>query len=355
MAQSEKTTKETKRGNRWKQFLTWFTLLALVLLVYFSRHKIAETINNLGNVNLFLLLLIIVWQIANYHSYAKLYQGLFAILGKKMAYKSMYRSAVELNFVNHVFPSAGVSGFSYFGLRMGQYGATPGQATLVQTMRFVTVFISFQAILLLGVFALAAKGEVSNLAIFVATGLSTGLTFSTIAIAYVIGSKRRINAFFTTLTRAVNALIRIVRPKHPEAINVDSVQKLFLDFHENYRVLRKNYIQLKWPLIWSFFATLTEILTLYAVYMAFDNYVNFGAVIIAYAVANFASLISVLPGGIGVYEGLMTAVLATVGVPPSESLPATVMYRILSSVVQLPPGYYLYHKALNDKKNPLVG
>jgi uncharacterized protein (TIRG00374 family) len=84
------------------------------------------------------------------------------------------------------------------------------------------------------------------------------------------------------------------------------------------------------------------------VYVAFGHWVNLGAVILAYAVANFAGLISVLPGGVGVYEGLMTLVLAAGGVPPAISLPATVMYRVLNTLLQVPPGYYLYHKHLQQ-------
>ena len=76
---------------------------------------------------------------------------------------------------------------------------------------------------------------------------------------------------------------------------------------------------------------------------------NFGAVILAYSVANFAGLVSVLPGGVGVYEALMTAVLVAAGVPAALSIPVTVMYRVLSMGIQLPAGFYFYHKALRAK------
>ncbi len=348
------TKKDVKRNRRWRMVLTIFTLGALVFLVYISQKQILETYSNFERVNLYILLFIIVWQVINYHTYARLYQRLFEILGVNIPYKPMYKVAIELNFVNHVFPSAGVSGFSYFGLRLKQLGATAGQATLVQTMRFITVFISFQIILLLGVLLLAVNGEASNLTIAVASSLGTLLVTGTFIVIYIVGDRSRIDTFFTTLTKFLNKLIRVVRPKHPETIRISAVRRLFLEFHQNYEVLKKNYPKMKLPLVYAFFASLTEILTIYTVYAAFGDYVNLGAVIIAYAVANFAGLISVLPGGIGVYEGLMTAVLATVGVPPSTSIPVTIMYRILSMAVQLPPGYYFYHKALNRKDAPLV-
>ena len=95
---------------------------------------------------------------------------------------------------------------------------------------------------------------------------------------------------------------------------------------------------------------LTEVMAVYVVYIAFGKFVNFGAVILAYAIANAAGLISVLPGGVGVYEALMTAVLASTGVPAGVSLPVTVMYRVLNTLLQLPPGYYLYQRNLTQNK-----
>jgi hypothetical protein len=44
--------------------------------------------------------------------------------------------------------------------------------------------------------------------------------------------------------------------------------------------------------------------------------------------------------------------LAAGGIPSSVSLPVTVMYRVLNMIVQLPPGYYLYHRALHTGSGP---
>jgi uncharacterized protein (TIRG00374 family) len=91
--------------------------------------------------------------------------------------------------------------------------------------------------------------------------------------------------------------------------------------------------------------------TIYTVFAAFGQLVNPGAVIIAYAVANFAGLISVLPGGIGIYEALMTGVLAAGGVPAALSLPVIIAYRIINISLQIPAGAYLYNGAVNEKQN----
>ncbi len=344
----------TLRARRIKSVLTAATFIALAVLIYALRRQIAETFSNFGRVNLAALPLIIVWQVINYHSYAKMYERLFNILGHRIPYRWMLRTNAELNFVNTVFPSGGVSGFSYFSMRMKSQGISTGQATLVQIMRFGLVFASFQILLLTGLLVLAAGGQANDVVVLVAGSLATLLLVGTLVIGFIIGSEQRIDVFFTFIAKVLNRIIQIVRPKYPETISIARVRRSFKELHFNYILLRENYRQLVGPLAWALLANTMELLTIYTVYLAFGYLVNPGAVILAYAVANFAGLISVLPGGIGIYEALMTAVLASAGVPAAVSLPVTVMFRILSMFVQLPIGYYFYQKTLQERPDQNV-
>jgi uncharacterized protein (TIRG00374 family) len=338
---------EHQKNRRVRRVFTWITIIALIGLAYMIREQILETIQNLGKVNVYILILLLPLHIASYFSQAKLYQSIFRILGERFRTKSIYRLVLELNFINNVFPSGGVSGFSYLPIRMRKEKISTGQATLVQLMRFVLVFISFQVLLFVGVFMLAIHRDVNNLTIFVATSMTTLLIVGTALLAYIIGNKGRIKSFFTFITRIINYLIHILRPKHPETINISKAQNAFIELHENYMKIRQNLSQLKRPLLFALGFCVAEISSIYVVYLAFGQVVNPGAIILAYAVANFAGTISVLPGGIGIYEALMTGVLVTAGVPASVSLPVTVMYRILNMAIALPQGGLLYYKALH--------
>ncbi len=339
---------EEKRKKRWKLIVNIVTLVALVALIYIVRDQIADTISNFREVNSLVLFLMIPAQMLNYDAYVRMYRHLFAQLGHKVSYKNMLRINLELNFVNNVFPSGGVSGFSYFGVRMKKEGVSSGQSTLVQLMRFVLIFVSFQVLLAVGLFVLAIEGQASNMVILIAGSLSTLLFVGTVLMTYIIGSKKRINGFFNALTRFLNRTIHLVRKKNPETINVARVEGMFTELHESYLILKKDPKVLKWPLFHALVANFAEILTIYIVYIAFNQWVNPGAVIIAYAIANFAGLISIAPGGVGVYEGIMTAVLASASVAAGVSIPVTIMYRILNMAIQLPPGYYFYHKTVHD-------
>lgn len=335
-----------KLGSKWRRIITIFTFVALSLMIYFSRHQIVDTFSQLSSFNIYLLIILLLLQLIKNHSYARLYQTLFGILGKKLSYKSMFKVGLEINFVNNVFPTAGLSGFSYFGLRMQEFGVNAGKSTLVHMLRFVGVFLSFQVLIFVGLIALAVEGQVSNFTILIASTLATLIAVGTILVSYIVGSRSRIDSFFTWATKAVNRIIQLVRPKHPETININASRKMFIDLHEDYKIVKKNYKSLG-PWFWhSLLANVVEIASIYVIYLALSGTVNPGAVIIAYVIANFAGFISVLPGGVGIYEGLMVAVMATAGVSPGISIPATVMYRVLTSAIQLPPGYYFYQKTI---------
>jgi putative heme transporter len=331
----------------WKLIVNFMTIAALLVLLFLIRHQIVDTFNNLKKVNLWIIALMLPLQIMNYHAQTKVYQHLFGLVGNKLKYWAVYRVALELNFVNHVFPSGGVSGISFFGLRLRGAHITGGRATLVQIMKLVLMFVSFEILLLSGLVIMAANGRANNLVILAAGMISTLLVVGTFAFVFVFGSARRIHATFSAMTKWLNRALHVVL-RRKEVINTSRVESVALEFHNNYKVMETRYRELQAPFWWALIINLTEVLSVYVVYVAFGEWVNLGAIILAYAVANFAGLVSVLPGGIGIYEALMTGVLAASGIPAALSLPVTVMYRVLNTLLQVPPGYFLYHRSLRN-------
>ena len=337
---------------RWKLVVNIATVVALIVLVYAVRHQLVDTLENLKKVNVWALLLLFPIQWINYDSQARLYRGLFAVVGNKLSYKFLLKTSLELNFVNSVFPSGGVSGISYYGVRMRSKDITGGKATLVQIMKLMLLFLSFEILLVVGLLIMAIGGRVNDVVILVSGSLSTLLLVGTAAFVLIIGSEKRIAVTFTALTKGLNRMIQIFRPQHPETIKIAKARRAVEELHVNYKVIEEHYKDLKWPFIWALVANLSEVMAVYVVYIAFDHWVNFGSIILAYSVANFAGLVSVLPGGVGIYEALMTAVLAATGVPAALSIPVTVMYRVLNMLIQLPPGYYYYHRTIVSGKGP---
>ena len=327
----------------WKVIVNIITVVALVLTIYLIRHQITQTFDDLGRVKLWVVGLIIPLTLLSYHAQTEVYRDLFRLLGDRLHYKFLFRVSLELNFVNQVFPTGGVSGISFFGVRLRGKDITSTKAGLVQIMKLLLLFVSFEFLLITGLLIMAIDGQANELVVLVAGSISTLLVVGTVAFVMIIGSEKRIHATFAAGTRFLNKTIHIFRPNHPETIRMDRVERIVQDLHDSYKAISSNWHKLKSPFFWSLVVNLTAIFSVYAIYIAFGQWVNLGAIILGYSVANFAGLVSVLPGGIGIYEALMTGVLAAAGIPAALSLPVTVMFRVISTLIQLPPGYVLYH------------
>lgn len=333
---------------RWKLLINVITLLALIVTLYIIRHDLITTFRDLLHVHAWALVLMIPIEMVNYHAQSKLYQRLFQMVGNKVTYKRMLKAALELTFVNHVFPSGGAAGISYFGLRVKDGEISGAKATMVQLMKLVLTFFSFEALVILSVFLLAIGGKVSNFTILVSGILSTLLIVGSGLFVYIIWDKERINPFLEFITKQINKILAKVHPTGKDVINMKQARGVFTDFHNTFTEMRSEPKKMRGPLVYALIMNITEIAAIYVVFVAFGHLVNPGAVILAYGIANIAGFISVLPGGEGIYEALMIAVLLTAGVSAKLSLPIIIMYRVINTLLQIPPGYYFYQKEISQ-------
>ncbi len=269
-------------SRRVKIIINLVTIIALAILLYVSWPDITKGLQEIGGAKWSIIALMIPLQIFNFFAVGMIYHSYFKGDNQtKITKKDTFKVALELNFVNNVFPSGGV-------------------ATLFGT--------------LLGV--------------------------------YIISDEKRIKAFTAFLPRIINAIFKPFKKHRKNTIDIHRVERLFGAMHDDYRQLMKEPSRLKMPFFWALAVNTTEVLTIYLAYLALGQVINPGAVILAYSVASFAGLVSVLPGGIGVYEALMTTVLAASGVPKALALSATLIYRIFTMMIFVPTGFILYQLAL---------
>jgi uncharacterized protein (TIRG00374 family) len=335
-----------------KSFKFWInvlTFVALAVLVYFAREQVVQAFRTFADLNLLWITLVIPLQLLNHFSVAKFYQSYLQTLGEHIRLRELYKVSLEMNFVNNVFPSGGVSGFGYLGIRMRKLGVKGSKATLLQTSRHMLTFLSFIMFLLVALFLLSIFGSASRFIVLLASSLSSIIIFGTLVLIYIIGDEMRIKQFVAALPKLINAVFRYILRKKGQTINIDRIEELFGDLHRDYIHVRSNWRSLRRPFMWTSFMNLTEILTIIVVYASFGAFVNPGAIIISYAVANMAGLVAILPGGVGVYEGLMTATMASAGVDKGLALSATLIYRVFNMTIFLPIGWLFYQRALKTE------
>jgi uncharacterized protein (TIRG00374 family) len=331
-----------------KFWINIFTFVALGVLMFFTKDQIIEAFNTFGSLNWIWLIMVIPLQLLNHFSVAKFYQSYLKTLGEKIKTKELYKVSLEMNFVNNVFPSGGVSGFGYLGVRLGKLGVRGSKATLLQTSRHFLTFLTFIVYIIIALFLLSIFGSASRFIILIATSLSFFIIFGSLFLIYIISDENRIKQFTAALPKLLNRIISYFHKDNKRPINVQKIEKLFGELNHDYVHVKTNWRDLRFPFFWSLLMNFTEIATIFVVYLSFGALVNPGAIIISYAVANIAGLVSILPGGVGIYEGLMTAVMASAGVNKALALSVTLVYRVFNMGMFLPVGYYFYQKALKD-------
>ncbi|HSX28104.1 MAG TPA: lysylphosphatidylglycerol synthase transmembrane domain-containing protein [Candidatus Saccharimonadales bacterium] len=326
-----------------RAWINVITLVALVVVVILTRHQFTQVFANLHQLSLIAVVALVCIEFYNFYTNAKMYQEYLKALGEKVGTLDLFTISLELNFVNLVFPSGGFSGFSYFSMRLKPQGVSTAKSTMVQAARFGLLFTTFLPLLLLGMFVLAVAGRASHLTILIGSSITTLTVVGSLLALYIVSSETRIRSFTLFLPKMINYVTRALHRRNRELIDIAKVEKVLKELHEDYLLIAKDAGKLKKAFFWAFMGNFTELAVIYLAFVAYGHWINPGALVIGYAIANFAGVMSLF-GGVGVYEFLMTSVMASAGVPAALALSATILYRVLNMVIFVPIGYALYRR-----------
>lgn len=332
----------------WKVWLNVFTVAALGVLVIIAWPDIISALQHSKGLNVWPLLAMLPLQILFYVALSEFFWHFFKVLGERVRRKVLAPAMAELNFVNHVFPSGGLSGFSYLTIRLKPHQVSTARSTLAQIGRFAFTFVVYIVLMFLSLFFLAIEDRASSLVVLLISIIVGTLIFCTVIVVYVIGSRDRIVSFTRALANLINKIIYVFHRARPELISLKKVETTFMEVHEDYLLLRSNLKEMRWAGLWMVAACLAEVALLYVVFVAHGVWINPGVVVVALVVASVAGLIAALPGGLGVYEPLMGAMFIAMGVSPGLALSATLVFRIISLFIILVLGFPLYQKVVNN-------
>lgn len=344
-------------------FRAWLSVITFVLIgviIFFARHELAHAWELLGRVNIWILLLLIPGQLLVYFASGEM---MFSYLRAKKSIEkasplALARMSLEMNFVNHVLPSGGVSGISYMGWRLGHLGVSSGRAIMAQMVRFAMGFIAFIALLMIAVLVVTIDGNVNRWIILVSSILATGMILLILAGIFLLSSARRVTFFSGWLTKSVNRFVRKVTFGRVKNVLVrEKVEAFFIELERDFDALRRDKRVLIKPLLWGVVYTLADVGLFMITFWALGEPVNPAPILIAYGVATTAAFFVVTPGGAGAYETLMVAFLGFAGLTAGTAIAGIVLTRVFVLVGTIGLGYLFYQHAIikyGKHKNPTV-
>ena len=120
-----------------RNIMSVLTVAVLALIIYLTRDSLLQAWDLLSQANLGLLALLVPLQILVYFAGGEM---IFSYLRRRklighISWFEQTRIALELNLVNHVFPSGGVSGISYTTWRLHKLGVSSAKSTFAQMIR----------------------------------------------------------------------------------------------------------------------------------------------------------------------------------------------------------------------------
>lgn len=261
---------------------------------------------------------------------------------------TLMRVSLELNFVNHVLPSGGVSGMTYVNWRMGKFGVSAAHATMAQAVRYAAGFASTIALLFVSLLVVTIDGDINRWIILMSALLVILMTTATAGFIYVIKSPARIQRFGAWLQRTTNKITRTVtRGRKRKMLRAEHVVKFFDDIHDDYVVLNRERWLLWQPFFWGLLFVAADILIFFLTFLALGSAVNPAAILIAYSLASLAGFVVITPGGAGAYEAIMVMVLVTAGLHEGRAIAGIVLARVIILLITIGAGYIFYQLTLN--------
>ncbi len=333
-------------------FRAWLSVVTFVLIgviIYFSREDLLHAWELLGQVNLWILLLLIPAQILVYYAGGEM---IFSYLRDKGKMKNVPKSetteiSLEGNFVNHVLPSGGVSGVSYLSWRLSHLGVPPGKATMAQVVRHAMGFLSFITLLLVAIVAVTVDGDINRWIILTSAILIGCMSSSIVAAIYLFSSKKRIELFSDWLVGVTNKFVRKVSfGRKQNILNDEKVRTFFDDMHHDFIELRHDKKLLIKPYLWGLLYMALDAGLFVITFWALGQAVNPAPVLIAYGVASLAGFFVLTPGGAGAYEAIMVTFLSVAGIASGVAITGIVLTRVIILLGTIIFGYVFYQRAL---------
>lgn len=346
-----------KHRGGFKFWLSIVTFILIVIILYAARNDLHKAFDLLSGVNIWILLLIIPVQFFSYYASTEIFFTYLRARGQLKDVSPLHSTsiALEFNFVNHVFPSAGVSGASYMVWRLGKLGVSAGQAAMSQLINYIVLGGTFVIMMIIALIWATLEDRAANWLVVAVAIATTALAAVIIFGSYIINSREWLMNFAGWLTTRTNWLVKkITFGRKTNVLAKDALPRFFADFYDDFTAIKKNKVLLKQPIIWGFLSNIADVLLFAITFWALGDAVNLAILLLSFGAAAVGSFVVVTPGGVGAYEVVMISVLVAGGTSPEMASAGVILSRVILVVGTIVCGVFAYQHALSKYGQPVM-
>lgn len=298
-----------------------------------------------------MLIMPMLLAVASYAAMARSYQRIADAAGSRLPFGTWLRLTFVSNTVNYLVTSAGLSGFAVRMFLLKQNGVASGRAVLISLVQTFLTNATLLCFIVAGWVNLFLHQQLAGTTLAAASAVVI-VFLVVLAVAALMAAHRTLRRrTLLWLANTTHRVLRHVAPSRaPRRVRLWRFQH---NLNEGFEFLLRRKRQMVAPAIWIM---LDWFLTLGILWWAFRSVnvpVAFGLVLAGFGVGVLLSLVSLVPGGLGVMEGSMTGVFVSFGVPLESAVVAVLIFRVAYYVLPLLVSVFFFHGLLRQATHSL--
>jgi uncharacterized protein (TIRG00374 family) len=296
------------------------------------------------------ILLAALLQVIYYAVFAAIFKSAFYTVEIRSSILDLIPVTLGALFINVVAPTWGMAGAALYIDDASHRGESPARATAGTLLAQAADFGAFAIILAAGMAYLVMKSRLESYEIAGTAVLIVIL--SALAFALILGLWHPI-LLMRLLGLVQSEINHLAKKMHRDAFLPDGwAEKNAADFSNASEAIESHPRRLALTLALALLAHLINISSLYALFMAFNQQIDFGPLVAGYAIGILFWNVSPVPQGIGVVEGVMALVYTTLGIGGFRAALIVLAFRGLNFWLPMLLGFILLRhvKILGTKR-----
>jgi len=281
-------------------------------------------------------------QVVYYIIYTALYQSAFLTVGVKSRLSDLLPVTFASIFMNVAAPSGGASSMALFADDAARRGQSAARAAVGSLLVLVADFSAFLVVLLVGMIYLFTNHNLKFYESIAAVFLLVIIGGLTSLLLLGLWRQRWLHRLFIWVQKLANRIARMI--KRPDFLDEAWVEKNTAEFTEAAMAIAAQPGMLLQTVGIAFAAHLVDLTSLFVLFLAFHQKVHFGVLVAGYSMGILFWIVSITPQGIGVVEGMMTLVFASLGVPIERATVISLAFRGLTFWLPLGIGFVVLRR-----------
>jgi len=340
----EKQIKSSERnmGASWRRVLLGTLAIAFVWLIVSHFTEVKKLAETLAQGQWQWVLVAAGLQVVYYLIFTATYQKAFYALGIKRKVWELVPVALGSLFVNVVAPTASTAGAALFVDDAARHGHSPARAATATLLQLVADYSAFLMVLATGMTVLFIYHDLQTYEIIGAIILLL-LNFALIGVLLLGVWRPKLVA---GLLRWIQALVNRVGGwfKHPDLLDTDWAYNNSAELTAASQAVTVHPTRLVHLLLVMLAAYSVDLGSLYVLFHAFGQAIGFGPLVAGFAMGILFWIVSPVPQGIGLVEGIMTLTYTSLGVPAETAAIVSLAFRGLTFWLPLVLGFVLIQR-----------